>query len=328
MSRNSIYIISAIAILFMTGLYRILVPESNKLPIVAIINYGPHSSLNEIIRGVKDGLYAKGFREGKTIEFMIEDANFDNSAIMRILNKVTSAKPKVIIAISTPIARAAKDNIKNIPIIFAGVTDPVEAGILTQYDKAEKNITGTSDKQDLGLVLKFAKKLSSQIQRVGLLYATGEANDIALVKLMKSAAEGAEMELVALSIETAHDIPDKMRQFNGNVDMIYVGASGPVQPSLPIIVTMAESMQIPVFNMNAEEVKESKVFASYGVSYYKVGIHAGELVSNVLRGAKIKDLDPIYPSIEDHDGFISAIRQNAISFQLPRFLPKSTYIVK
>jgi putative ABC transport system substrate-binding protein len=328
MSRNSIYIISAIAILFMTGLYRILVPESNNLPIIAIANYGTHSSLDEIVRGVKDGLHANGFREGKTVEFRVENANFDNSMIMRMLDKLVADKPKIIIAISSPIARSAKDNIKNIPIIFAGVTDPVEAGILTQSDKSEKNITGASDKQDIGLVLKFAKKLSPQIHRVGILYATGEANDMALLKSMQGATADEEMELVALAIESAHDIPDRMRKFKDNVDMIYVGASGPVQPSLSTIVAMAEEMKIPVFNMNSEEVKEGKVFASYGVSYYKVGIRAGELASNVLRGKNINDLDPIYPSLEDHDGFINTIRQNIINFQLPRFLPKSTYIVE
>ncbi len=328
MSKTSILIIATIAILFITGFYRIIFPESEKLPIVAIANYGSHVSLNEIIRGIKDGLHTKGFREGRTVDFKIEDVNFNNSAIIEMFDKLLEDKPKVMVAISTPVAQAAKNHIKKLPLIFAGVTDPVEAGVLTQYGKAEKNITGSSDRQDISLVLKFAKKLSPEIKKVGMLYAPKEANDMALLRLIKKAASDLEMELVAIAIESGSDIPDKMPKFKGNIDMLYVGASGPVQTSLDMIVAIAEEMKIPVFNVNSDEVKEDKIFASYGVSYYKVGVHAGELISNVLRGKNIKDINPIYPSIDDHDGFISLKRQSKINFQLPRFLPKSTYIIK
>ncbi len=328
MSRAHILLLTTIAILFMTGLYRILDPHYSRLPIVAIANYGSHSSLQETVRGIKDGLYAKGFREGKTVEFEIVDVNFDKSQIMNMLDRLRAIKPKVIVAISTPVAQMAKNSIKDIPIIFAAVTDPVEAGILKQYDKAEQNITGSADTQELALLLKFAKQLSPMIKKVGILYATHEANDIAMLKSMEKAAVDASMELVAISVESANEIPEKMNRFKDVVDMIYVGPSGPIQPSLPVIVSIAETMKIPVFNMNAEEVKENKVFASYGISYYKVGVKAGHLVSAALKGKNLKDIVPVYPDVGDHDGFISTTRLNKINFQLPRFLPKSTYIIR
>ena len=47
--------------------------------------------------------------------------------------------------------------IKDIPVVFANVTDPVSAGLASS--KLNNNITGASDRQDLTLMLKFAQQL-------------------------------------------------------------------------------------------------------------------------------------------------------------------------
>jgi len=328
MSRINILILVLMTILCIIGLYKSLSPQNNKAPLVAIANYGQHSSLQETIRGIKAGLYARGYREGKTVEFEIADVSFDASLITQMLSKLRASKPKLIVAISTPVAQVAKNYIKDIPIVFVDVTDPVEAGILKTHTKAEKNITGCTDTQDLSLVIKFAKKLSPEMKRIGILYAIGEHNDVALAKSMKQAAESEGVELLAIPIESAHDIPARMHKFEGHVDMIYVGASGLIQPSLPTIVAIAEEMKIPVLNMNSDDVKDDKVFASYGVTYYKVGIHAGKMISEILDGKKAHDIPPVYPHQEDHEAFISIKRQQQINFELPTILPQSTYTVK
>ena len=48
-------------------------------------------------------------------------------------------KKDVVVAITTPSAQAAFNNLKDMPIVFSGVTDPESAGLI------RKNITGVSD---------------------------------------------------------------------------------------------------------------------------------------------------------------------------------------
>jgi len=280
----------------------------NNLPVIAIANYGPHSSLNESIRGITEGLEKQGFKENHNIKFEILDVNFDSSLIMQMISKLKSSKPKIFIALTTPVAQAAKNSVKDIPIVFGDITDHVEAGLLQHAHKPEENITGASDKQDLGIVLDFIKKMLPNTKRIGILYATGESNDLALIKMMDIAAKKHGMEVVAVPIEEARDVPIRMTQFKGAVDAIYVGSSGPVQPSLPTIVAIAEEMRIPVFNMNAEEVKNHKVFASCGVSFYKVGTNISKIAAQILGGKRPQEIDPIEPKAEDHESFISAKR--------------------
>ncbi len=300
-------------------------PKSS-LPKVAIANYGPHSSLEETIRGLKEELASLGLKEGQNISFEVLDVNFEPSLIMQMLSKLKSGDSKVLVALTTPVAQAAKGTIKNIPIVFAAITDPVEAKLLSQHDKPLENVTGASDKQDLKALLAFAKKLLPYAKKVGILYATGEANDLALVKMMENAAQSFDMQVLAIPIEHARDVPLRMQGFKDKVDFIYVGSSGPIQPSLPSIVALADQMHIPVFNLNAEEVKNHHAFASFGVSYYKVGKNAGALVAKLLKGEKLQNLSPAYPQIEDHEGYISKRRAEKLGIELPSSLTGITIV--
>ncbi|MEM6339034.1 MAG: ABC transporter substrate binding protein [Pseudomonadota bacterium] len=130
---------------------------TKNIPLIAIANYGPHSSLQETIDGIKSELSKLGYIENKNIRYEISDVNFETSLIIQMLRKLKASNPKLLVAISTPIAQATKNMIKDIPLVYADVTDPFEAGLYNPNEST--NITGASDKQDLKLMLKFATEL-------------------------------------------------------------------------------------------------------------------------------------------------------------------------
>lgn len=320
-------ILFSIAVIAVLGIFLYYSHRSDlSLPKIAIAYSGPHSSLEEIVRGTKEELHSLGLKENKDISFEIMHVNFDYPLILQMLSKLTSNNPKILIAITTPVAQAAKGTIKNIPIVFGGVTDPVEAGLLNQHDQPTQNITGTSDAQDLKILLSFVKQLLPHAKKIGILYATGEASDAALVKMMENAARLHNMEVIAVPIEHARDVPLRMQTFKDQVDAIYVGASGPIQPSLPSIVAAADQMRIPVFNLNEEEVKNHQAFASFGVSYYQVGVNTAHIINQLLKGKSSQNIPPIYPKSADHKGFISKKRAQKLGITLPSTLPNVTIV--
>ncbi len=50
--------------------------RKDNLPLIAIANYGPHSSLIETIDGLKKKLADLGYIEDKTVRYEISDVNF------------------------------------------------------------------------------------------------------------------------------------------------------------------------------------------------------------------------------------------------------------
>lgn len=325
-SMNAKIIIFIIATLCITAVIFLKNKNRSTLPIVAIANYGPHASLDEAIKGIKDGLSRQGFKDNENIKIHMSDVGFDQSLIPQMVTKLKSQNPAVMVVIGTPIAQFAKNEIKHIPIVFSVITDPVEAGLLKEVHKSDKNMTGVSDKQNIDELLNLSKKIMPNSTRVGMLYATSEANDIALVKMFKEVASQHKIEVISVPVDQARDVPFRMQLFKNKVDFIYVGASGAIQPTLPVIAAEADKMSIPIFNVNEKAVLDHQVLASFGVNYHQVGLNTGQMVGKILRGKKVVDIEPLYPTIQTHRAFISRSRIKRYDLIMPSDLSHITVV--
>jgi putative ABC transport system substrate-binding protein len=284
---------------------------TNHLPTIAIANYGPHSSLDATIKGIKTELA----RQDCQVNYDILDVGFDTSLIPQMIIKLKTKKPTIMVAMTTPVAQFAKNAVKDIPLVFADITDPVSAGLLKTEDQIDGNMTGASERQNLELLLAFAKEILPNATRVGILYSTAEANDITLVKMLEQAALASNMQVIAVPIDQPRDVHMRMQSFNNKVDFIYVGTSGPIQPTLPTIVAQADAMNIPIFNADSDAVKQHQVLASFGVDYEQVGINAGNIIASILKDNKM--LPPSYPNLKDHHAFISKVRAERYKVNIP-----------
>ena len=82
-----------------------------------------------------------------------------------MLATLKAKNPKLILVMTTPIAQSAKSKIHNIPLIYTVITDPVEAGLIKETYKADINMTGSSDMQDLKAFLKTFDLKFNEITR-------------------------------------------------------------------------------------------------------------------------------------------------------------------
>jgi putative ABC transport system substrate-binding protein len=308
-------------------LYFAFFPHSqSNLPIIAIANYGPHISLQNSIDGLKSELAREGFIENQSVQYDIADVNYQHALIPQMLTKLSARHPKVIVSIATPVTQLAKNQIKNIPLVFSDVTDPVAVGLLKDISKPDNNLTGASDQQNLTILLDFAKLLFPNAKTVGVLYATGEPNDLALIKMMGQAAQEKQLSVLPIAIHEARDVPQSMQAFKNKVDFIYVGVSGPIQPTLPMIAAEANKMNIPVLNADSNAVKDHQVLASFGVDYHQVGVNTGKIVVKLLKGEKLQNISPILPAKTDHHGFINKKMAEHFGIVIPPHLNQITVV--
>ena len=134
------------------------------------------------------------------------------------------------------------------------------------------------------------------------------------------------MGVIAIPVDQARDIPLRMQAFKGKVDLIYVGSSGAIQPSLPAIVAQADRMHIPIFNASKQAVLDHQVLGSFGVDYYQVGVNTGQIVGRILQGEKVSQIEPVYPTIAAHHGFLSRTRAKQLDLIIPNDLTNITVV--
>ncbi|MDR3151325.1 MAG: ABC transporter substrate-binding protein, partial [Holosporaceae bacterium] len=265
--------------------------KRQETPLVAIINYGQIPPLLASINGIKKELQKCGYIESQNIRYEIADIAFDHTLIPQTVANVKNRRPNVVVLTGTPITQFAKGKIHDIPLVYNAVTDPVDAKLIKVRTESTDNITGSSDMQNLNALLAFAQSILPHAKTIGLPYATSDSNDTTLINMMRREAENLGMSVIAVPVDQVRDIPVRMQELKGKVDFIYVGASG-LQSALPAIASEAEKMNIPVFNIEEQSVRDGLALASFGVNYESVGRNAGKLVAKLLSGVSVKDLPP------------------------------------
>ncbi len=90
----------------------------------------------------------------------------------------------VAVGIATPVAIALANTIKDVPVVFGTVTDPLGAGLVTTLAHGEGNVTGMSDAIPTGEHIKMFKKVAG-IKTLGYIYTSNEANSVSSLKLVK-----------------------------------------------------------------------------------------------------------------------------------------------
>lgn len=282
-----IHLCSALFLLLTPGF---LFANTKDLPLVAISQMVAHPALDATYRGVVDELLARGYEEGKNIRLMYETAQGDISIAGQIARKFAGEKPALIIAIATPAAQTVATAARGIPIVFAAVTDPVEAKLVSNYEKPGKNITGVSDEVAFAQHLEMIHEIVPAAKRIGTVYNPGEANSVATLKKMEAfMADKPELQLVSAAATKTSEVLGAARSLVGKADVLYITLDNTVVSALEAVIQVGEQNKLPVFNADTDSVFRGSI-AAVGFDYYDVGRLSGEYAARILGGEKPGDI--------------------------------------
>jgi putative ABC transport system substrate-binding protein len=102
------------------------------------------ASFPSAVDAFRRGLSETGYVEGQNavIEYRWAERRYDQ--LPALAADLVSRKADIISSFGTPSALAAKNATSTIPIVFAGVGDPIGAGVVTSLARPGGNLTGFS----------------------------------------------------------------------------------------------------------------------------------------------------------------------------------------
>src|SRR6516165_9766897 len=83
-----------------------------------------------------------GWTNGRNVRMDLRWARGDNNRIRGLAQELVGLQPDVILPGSTPATVALQREARTIPIVFAGVSEPVASGIVPRLNRPRGNITG------------------------------------------------------------------------------------------------------------------------------------------------------------------------------------------
>ncbi|MCX6364865.1 MAG: ABC transporter substrate-binding protein [Actinobacteria bacterium] len=258
-----------------------------KIGITQIVS---HPALDAAVEGFKAALAEKGY---SNVTYDMQNAEGDMATTASIAQKFAADGLDLILGVATPTTQAVVKADKTTPIVFTAVTDPVGAGLVTNPEAPEANVTGVSDLQPVEPILALAKQFNPDAKSVGIVYNAGESNSVYIVDAAKKAAGGMGLEIVEATASNSSEVQAAAKSLIGRVDAIAVIGDNTAVTALETIVKVCNEAKIPLLAGDTDSVKRGAA-AGYGFDYKDLGMQAGYQAALILGGTPIKDIPVEY----------------------------------
>lgn len=256
--------------------------KSVKIGIAKIVQ---HVALDAVEQGVIDVVNESGF----SAEYDLQNANGDVNTAAQIANKYRDERVDVAVGIATPVAIALANTIKDIPVVFGTVNDPVGAGLVSTVAHGEGNVTGMSDAIPTDQHIAIFKEVAG-IKTLGYIYTSNEANSAGSFEEVKKACAKNGINLVSQAITNSSEVKAAAQAIVNRVDGIYLTTDNTVFSALASLVQVFGEAKKPIFSADVTGAEAGGCLMASGFNYYKAGRATGEMVVQILNGAKPESL--------------------------------------
>ncbi len=233
--------------------------------------------------------------------FDLQNANGDMSTATSIAQKFKADKVDLAIGIATPTAQALANTIKETPVLYSAVTDPVDAGLVDSYDQGGANVTGISDMTPVKDQIELLASLT-EIKTLGHIYTSSEANAVRLAEMAEEACKELGIEFVGTTVSNSAEVKQATQTIIDKVDGIYISTDNTVVSALAAVADVATRAGKPIMSADPSSGIDNEILIAWGFDYYKMGKAAGRMAVEVLQGKKTSDIPTRFmTSVDDID---------------------------
>ena len=248
------------------------------------------------------GLRDLGYVEGRNLAIQYQDAEGKLERVPALAAELVAQKVDVIfVGGGTRVTLAAMQATRTIPIVFTGIGDPVESGLVSSLARPGGNVTGLSSLAPglVGKRLELIKQALPRVDRVAVLVlpgALGERTD----KDMLTGADAAARALgVRLQFVEARGPDEFARAFSemrsAGADALTVLPSNRFERERQRLVDLAAEHRLPAMYTSREFVDAGGLM-SYGANSADLHRRAATYVDKILKGARPGDLPVEQPT--------------------------------
>jgi putative ABC transport system substrate-binding protein len=283
---------------FLTALLAAAAPagaraQGTRLPVVGILLLGDPDP-GSFMTAFRQGLREAGYTEGQDIRLELRSAGGRAANLPQLAAELVGLKADIIVAWQTPAALAAKRATQDVPVVMAGVGDPLATGLVTSLARPGGNLTGTSSSvTDYGAkILSIVRETLPSVRRVAILAHATDPFTIPYLAQFESAAPRQGVEIDPVRVQPAEPLEgtiEAMRQKGAEAVIVQGSMHRPEVPGLML------KHRLPVFS-NLRQLPATGGLLSYGGIGADTWRQAASYVDRILRGALPGDLPVAQPT--------------------------------
>jgi putative ABC transport system substrate-binding protein len=244
------------------------------------------------ISGLTQALADLGWADGRNLRMDLRWFGDDINRIRVLAQELVGLQPDIIVANGTAATAALQRQTQTIPIVFAGVSDPVTSGIVARLDRPGGNITGSVNWEVSlgGKWLELLSEIVPGLKRAAIMFNPGLPPASVYMPLLETAAQSLKVALIIAPVHSDGEIETAIialgREPGGGLVVLPDAFAGVHRGS---IILAAARNNVPAVYPQSAWVREGGLL-SYGADQVDTFRRAATYVDSILRGAKPSEL--------------------------------------
>ena len=262
--------------------------NGNKKYVVGVCQLVQHAALDQATQGFVAALKAE---LGDSVEIDVQNASGDTTVCNTIVGSFVSKNVDLIMANATPALQAAYNATTTIPILGTSITEyGVALNTTLTNGVVGGNVSGTSDLAPLDKQAEMILEFMPNVQTVGILYCSAEANSKYQVDEMTKFLQAKNVTVKAYPFSDSNDLSAIVEKACSECEALYIPTDNTAASCAETIGNIVREKKIPVFTGEENPAKVCGV-ASLTISYYDLGYATGKMAAKILKGeAKVSEM--------------------------------------
>ena len=268
-------------------------PEQKRLIGVLMPYAESDSAVQSWLAAFRAALAKLGWSEGSNLRIELRWSAADPDKIRTFAKELVDLRPDAIFGVSTPAIGALARETRTIPIVFAGVTDPIGSGFGANLAHPGGNITGftVNDPAVGGKWVELLKEIAPRTVRVALLFNPATAVPIQFfMPSIQAAASSFAIEVSAAPVHAKDEIEGVIAaQAHSPGGGLIVMPDAFNEPIREQIIALAARYSVPAIYYN-RFFSELGGLISYGELRVETFRLAAGYIDRIFKGEKPADL--------------------------------------
>ena len=251
---------------------------------------------NRAVQAFREGLNALGWAEGQTIIIEARFADGHNDRLAGLAMDLVRADVQVIVAGSSTVAHAARRVTATIPIVMAGVGDPIKLGFVQSLSRPGSNMTGlvTLPAELAAKSFELLAELVPGLNRIAVLL--NPDNPLHDVKDAEAAAKLAGVQVIIARARKPEEFSAAFAMMvKAQARALDIWADSVFSQHRATLVDLAMRSHLPSMFKSRTDVAAGGLMA-YGPDFVDLYQRAAGYVDKILKGAQAADLPVEQPT--------------------------------
>ena len=268
-------------------------PAADKVYNIGICQLLEHPALDAATEGFEDAVKELFGENNVNIDF--QNAQGEQANCATICTQFVTDGDDLILANATSPLQSAAAATNTIPILGTSITDYATALDISDWTGATgTNVSGTSDLAPLEEQEKMLLELFPDVQKVGILYCSAEANSKYQADVIKGCLEADGIAYEEYTAADSNEIQSVVTSACESCDVLYIPTDNTMAGATEAINNVALPAGVPII-AGEEGICSGCGVATLSISYYDIGYAAGEMAYDILvNGADVSTMEIKY----------------------------------